>query len=203
MPENEQKESNLIKSLLKTILLIWKLKQIPPPSIYKFKKNKTMKTKFQPIVIITLAIFIFSSCSKKKDQSNITKQAIMKMEVSYAGDLQSQVAVLTFLVVNSENSLVNIVNENTENASAGPFIQNEDFDSKMISFHSVDKVSSASIMLSLSPKVYETTPENNLSITIKIYFDGKLADNQTFSYDQVSDGTSSKPKDFDYKVTAK
>ena len=128
----------------------------------------------------------------------------MKMEVSYAGDLQSQVAVLTFLAVNGENSLINIVNEKTGNASAGPFLQNEDFDtSKMISFHTVDKVSSASIMLSLSPKVYVTTPENNLSITIKIYFDGKLADNQTFSYDQVSDGTSHTPKDFDYKISVK
>ena len=161
-----------------------------------------MKTKFQSIIIITLAIFIFSSCSKKKDQPIVTKQAIMKMEVSYLGDLQSQVAVLSFLAVNAENSLINIVNENTGNASAGPFIQNEDFTaSKMISFHTVDKISSASIILSLSPKVYETTLENNLIITIKIYFDGKLADSQTFSYDQVSDGISHTPKDFDYTVT--
>ena len=163
-----------------------------------------MKTKFQSIIIITLAIFIFSSCSKKKDQPNVTKQAIMTMEVSYLGDLQSQVAVLSFLAVNAENSLINIVNENTGNASAGPFLQNEDFAvSKTISFHTVDKISSASIMLSLSPKVYETTLENNLSITIKIYFDGKLANNQTFSYDQVSDGISHTPKDFDYKISVK
>ena len=163
-----------------------------------------MKTKFQSIAIITLAIFIFSSCSKHKDQPNVTKQAIMKMEVSYTGDLQSQVAVLTFLAVNSENSLINIVNENTGNSSAGPFLQNADFSSNNnISFHTVDKISSVSIMLSLSPKVYTTTLENNLSITIKIYFDGKLADNQTFSYDQVSDGTSNTPKDFDYKISVK
>ena len=111
-----------------------------------------MKTKFQSIVIIILAIFIFSSCSKKKDQPNVTKQAIMKMEFSYIGDLQSQVAVLTFLTVNAENSLINIVNENTGNSSAGPFLQNEDFSSNnQISFHSVDKIASTSVILALSP----------------------------------------------------
>ena len=49
----------------------------------------------------------------------------------------------------------------------------------------------------------QTTPNNNLIITIKIYFDGILADNQTFSHDQVSDGTSHTPKDFDYKISVK
>ena len=43
----------------------------------------------------------------------------------------------------------------------------------------------------------QTTPDNNQSITIEIYFDEKLADNQTFSYDQVSDGTFYMSKDFD------
>ena len=55
-------------------------------------------------------------------------------------------------------------------------------------------------MLAISPKVYATSQDQNFSMTIKIYFDGKLKDNQTFSYDQVSDGTSTTPKDFDYKV---
>lgn len=159
-----------------------------------------MKTKIKIITFISLLIFI-SSCSKQKDHS-LTKQAIMKMEVSYKGNIQSQVAVLTFLAVNSSNGLVTILNENTGIASAGPFVQNEDFPAtKIISFHSVDKVTSASIMLSLSPKVYATTSDGNLSITIKIYFDGKLADNQSFSYDQVSGGISHTPKDFDYTIS--
>ena len=160
-----------------------------------------MKTRIQIIGFITVAILFFSSCSKKKNQPE-TKQAILKIEVSFTGDIQSQVAVLTFLAVNPGNGLVSILNENTGIVSAGPFIQNEDFDSsKIISFHSVDKVSSASLTLSISPKVYETSPENNLGINIKIYFDGKLADNQTFSYDQASDGNFTTPKDFDYTVT--
>ena len=159
-----------------------------------------MKTKIQIIAFIGFAIFFFSSCSKQKKQPE-AKQAIMKMEVSYSGDILSQVAVLTFLAVNSDNGLVNILNENTGIASAGPFLQNEDFDSsKLISFHSLDKVSSVSVSLSISPKVYETAPENNVSITIKIFFDEKLADNQTFSFDQVSDGISHTPRDFDYTV---
>ena len=160
-----------------------------------------MKTKIQIIGFITVAILFFSSCSKQKKQPE-TKQAILKMEVSYSGDILSQVAVLTFLAVNSGNGLVTILNENAGIASAGPFIQNEDFDSsKLISFRSVDKVSSASLTLAISPKVYATTPESGLSLTIKIYFDGKLTDNQTFSYDQLSDGISHTPKDFDYTVT--
>jgi hypothetical protein len=128
----------------------------------------------------------------------------MKMEVSYTGDLQSQVAVLTFLAVNAENSLINMVNENTGNSSAGPLLQNNDFflNNKII-FHSVDKIASTNIMLSISPKVYETTPENNLNITIKIYFDGKLTDSQTVSYVQVFNGTSHTPKDFDYRIAVK
>ena len=160
-----------------------------------------MKTKIQIIAFIGFAILFFSSCSKQTKQPE-AKQAIMKMEVSCSGDIKSQVAVLTFLAVNSGNGLINILNENTGIASAGPFIQNGDFDSsKLISFRSVDKVSSASLTLAISPKVYETTPDNGLSITIKIYFDEKLADNQTFSFDQVSDGISHTPKDFDYTVT--
>lgn len=160
-----------------------------------------MKTKIQVIAVIALLILFFPSCSKQKKQPE-TKQAILKMEVSNSGDIQSQVAVLTFLAVNPGNGLITILNENTGIASAGPFIQNEDFDSsKLISFRSVDKVSSASITLAISPKVYATTSDNGLSITIKIYFDGKLADNQTFSFDQVSDGISHTPRDFDYTVT--
>lgn len=164
-----------------------------------------MKTKFQSIVFITFVIFIFSSCSKHRDQPEANKLAIMKMEVSYSGDIQSQVAVLTFLAVNANNTnAIDIVYENTGAVSAGPFLQNADLISDTVtSFHSVEKVSYVSVMLALSPKVYETTLGNNLSITIKIYFDGKLTDNQTLSYDQVSDGTSSTPKDFDYKVTVK
>ena len=201
---NIQRISNLTKSLLKRISLTWKLKQIVQPSIYLFKKNKTMKTKFQFIVFITLAIFSFSSCSKHEDQP-ANKLAIMKMEVSYSGDIQSQVGVLTFLAVNANNSdAINIVNENTGVVSAGPFLQNADLISDTVtSFHSVEKVSYVSVMLSLSPKVYVTAPEQNLAIIIKIYFDGNLADSQTFYYDKVSDGTSSTPKDFDYKVTVK
>ena len=164
-----------------------------------------MKTKIQSTVFIAFVIFFFSSCSKHGDQPDANKLAIMKMEVSYSGDIQSQVAVLTFLAVNANNTnAIDIVNENTGAVSAGPFLQNADLISDTVtSFHSVEKVSYVSVMLALSPKVYETTLENNLSITIKIYFDGKLTDNQTLSYDQVSDGTSSTPKDFDFKVTVK
>ena len=164
-----------------------------------------MKTKFQSIVFITFAIFFFSSCSKKKDQPNTTKQAIMKMEVSYTGDLQSQVAVLTFLAVNANNTnAIDIVNENTGAVSAGPFLQNADLISDTVTvFHSVEKVSYVSVILALSPKIYVTTPQNNLAIIIKIYFDGKLADSQTFSFEKLTDGSSSTPKDFDYKVTVK
>jgi hypothetical protein len=164
-----------------------------------------MKTKFQSTVFITFAIFFFSSCSKHGDQPEANKLAIMKMEVSYSGDIQSQVVVLTFLALNANNTnAINIVNENTGAVSAGPFLQNADLSSDTVTvFHSAEKVSYVSIMLALSPKVYVTTPENNLAILIKIYFDGNLADSQTFSYDQISDGTSSTPKDFDYKVTVK
>ena len=164
-----------------------------------------MKTKYQSIALFTIALFFFSSCSKHKEQPNANKLAIMKMEVSYTGDIQSQVAVLTFLAVNANNSdAVIIVNENTGTTSAGPFLQNDDLSaSAPITFHSAEKVSYVNIMLALSPKVYATTPENNFAITIKIYFDGKLADNQTFSYDKVADGTSLEPKDFNYKTEVK
>ena len=126
----------------------------------------------------------------------------MKMEVSYTGDIQSQVAVLTFLAVDANNNnAVNIVNDRTGAVSAGPFVQNDDLSANApIIFHSAEKVSYVDIMLALSPKVYVTTPGNNFTITIKIYFDGKLADNQTFSYDKVADGASPEPKDFDYKT---
>ena len=164
-----------------------------------------MKTKYQTIALFIIALFFFSSCSKHKEQLIANKLAIMKMEVSYTGDIQSQVAVLTFLAINANNSdAATIVNENTGATSAGPFLQNADLSSnKLTTFHSAEKVSYVNIMLALSPKVYATTPENNFAITIKIYFDGKLADNQTFSYDKVADGTSLEPKDFNYKTEVK
>ncbi|MDQ2719399.1 MAG: hypothetical protein M3Z26_06500 [Bacteroidota bacterium] len=162
-----------------------------------------MKTKITILALITFTLLILSSCGKKADGiSKDNNQAIMKMEVTCNGDIQSQVAVLTFLTVNANNSLVNIITENTGNSSAGPFLQNADFSAtNTISFHSADKVSSVSIMLALSPKNYATTPDKNFSMTIKIFFDGKLKVNQTFSFDKVSDGNNQTPKDFDYKVT--
>ncbi|HUZ59457.1 MAG TPA: hypothetical protein VMU83_11815 [Hanamia sp.] len=123
------------------------------------------------------------------------------MEVSCKGDIQSQVAVLTFLAVNASGELISIVNDTTGIITAGPFLQNSDFaDHNLISFRSTTKVNSVSIMLAISPKVYATTQDQNFSMTIKIYFDGILKDNQTFSYDQLSGGTYTTPKDFDYKV---
>ena len=126
----------------------------------------------------------------------------MKMDVTCNGDIQSQVAVLTFLAVDAKSDIISIVNDSTGVSTAGPFLQNSDFPtSKRLSFHSAAKVSSVSIMLAVSPKIYVTTQDQNFSMTIKLYFDGKLKDNQTFSYDQLSGGASTTPKDFDYKVT--
>lgn len=162
-------------------------------------KNVTSKS---AIAMIILSLTIFSSCGKKDNNPVQNNQAIMKMEVSCNGDLQSQVAVLTFLTVNTEGDLITIINDTTGVITAGPFLQNLDFsDHKLISFHSSTKVSSVSVMLAISPKVYATSRDQNFSMTIKIYFDGKLKDNQIFSYDQLSGGTYTTPKDFDYKVT--
>jgi hypothetical protein len=150
-----------------------------------------------------LSFLAFSSCSKKSDTPSVqNNQAIMKMEVSCSGDLGSQVAVLTFLAVDNTGGLINIVNDSTGAVSAGPFFQNSDFPpSKQISFHSVSKVASVSVMLSIAPKIYATTPDQDFTMTIKIYFDDTLKDNQTFYYDQLSGGNFTTPKDFDYKVT--
>jgi hypothetical protein len=162
-------------------------------------KNVTSKS---ALALIILSLTIFSSCGKKDDHPSLqNKQAIMRMEVTVNGDIQSQVAILTFLTVNSEGDLITIINDTTGVITAGPFLQNSDFsDHKLISFHSVKKVSSVSVMLAISPKVYATSPDQNFSMIIKIYFDGKLKDNQTFSYDQLSGGAFTTPKDFDYKV---
>jgi len=163
-------------------------------------KNTT--TKFL-LELITLSLLIISSCGKKDDKpSSQNNEATMKMEVSCKGDIESQVAVLTFLAVNASGELISIVNDTTGIITAGPFLQNSDFaDHNLISFRSTTKVSSVSVMLAISPKVYATTQDQNFSMNIKIYFDGILKDNQTFSYDQLSGGTYTTPKDFDYKIT--
>jgi|GEM_PF-5977811 len=163
-------------------------------------KNTT--TKFL-LELITLSLLIISSCGKKDDKpSSQNNEATMKMEVSCKGDIESQVAVLTFLAVNASGELISTVNDTTGIITAGPFLQNSDFaDHNLISFRSTTKVSSVSVMLAISPKVYATTQDQNFSMNIKIYFDGILKDNQTFSYDQLSGGTYTTPKDFDYKIT--
>lgn len=163
-----------------------------------------MKNRFTKSVwtFVAFALLILSSCGKKDNNPTVqNKEATMRMEVSWNGDIQSQVAVLTFLAVNTQSDLINIVNDTTGVISAGPFLQNADFSAhKVISFHSLTKVSSVSIMLAISPKVYGTSQDQSLLITIKIYFDGKLKDNQTFSYDELGGGTFTTPKDFNYKV---
>lgn len=163
-------------------------------------KNTTTKSL---LALITLSLVIISSCGKKDDKpSPQNNEATMKMEVSCNGDIQSQVAVLTFLAVNASGELISIVNDSTGIITAGPFLQNSDFaNHTLIPFHTTTKVNSVSVMLAISPKVYVTTQDQNFSMTIKIYFDGILKDNQTFSYGQLSGGTSTTPKDFDYKVT--
>jgi len=163
-------------------------------------KNTTTKSL---LALITLSLLIISSCGKKDDKpSSQNKEATMKMEVTYKGDIQSQVAVLIFLAVNATGELIGIANDTTGIITSGPFLQNSDFaDHNQISFRSTTKVSSVSVMLAISPKVYATSLDENFSMTIKIYFDGNLKDNQTFSYDQLSGGTYTTPKDFDYKVT--
>ena len=160
--------------------------------------NINRKTVFFFIV----SFLAFSSCNKKSDTPSVqNNQAIMKMEVSCSGDLSSQVAVLTFLAVDNTGGLISIANDSTGVVSAGPFFQNSDFPaSKQISFHSVSKVASVSVMLSIAPKIYATTPDQDFTMTIKIYFDDTLKDNQTFSYEQVSGGNFTTPKDFNYKV---
>lgn len=154
------------------------------------------------LIFSMLTVLIISSCGKKDDRSSLqSKQAIMIMEVKVKGDLQSQVAALTFNTVNAKSELVNIVNDSTGVITAGPFLQNSDFsDHHLITFHSVEKVNSVNVMLAISPKVYATSEDQNLVIAIRIYFDGKLKDDQTFSYSQVSGGVYTTPKDFNYKV---
>jgi len=149
-----------------------------------------------------MSLLIISSCGKKGDNPTVqNKEAIMKMEVICKGDIQSQVAVLTFLAVNASGELISIANDTTGTITAGPFLQNSDFAlHNLITFHSTMKVSFVSVMLAISPKVYATTQDENFSMTIKIYFNGNLKDNQTFSYDQLSGGDFTTPKDFDYKV---
>ena len=154
------------------------------------------------VLCFFVSFLVFSSCNKKSDTPSVQNdQAIMKMEVSCNGDIGSQVAVLSFLAVDANSGLVNIANDSTGNISAGPFFQNSDFPpSKQISFHSVSKVNSLSVMLSIAPKIYATTPDQGFIMTIKIYFDNTLKDNQTFSYNQLSGGNFTTPRDFNYKV---
>ena len=125
--------------------------------------NITAKTVF----FFIASVLAFSSCNKKSDTPSLqNNQAIMKMEVSCSGDIASQVAVLSFLAVDANGGLVNIANDSTGAISAGPFFQNSDFPpSKQISFHSASKAASVSVMLSIAPKIYATTPDQGFIMT--------------------------------------
>jgi hypothetical protein len=162
-------------------------------------KNRTTKA---VLILFVFSLLILSSCGKKNNNPTVqNKDATMRMEVFWKGDLQSQVAVLTFLAVNTQSDLINIINDTTGVITAGPFLQNADFSAhKFMTFHSAAKVNSVSVMLAISPKVYTTSQDEDLLITIKIYFDGKLKDNQSFFYDELGGGVFTTPKDFNYKV---
>ena len=157
------------------------------------------------ITAIAFVTIMVGSCSKKDaTPSSSHKLANMKLELSYSGAINSQSAILTFLTADANTNLAsNIVNEQTGVSSPAPFLLSNDFSAAGISFHSESKVSYVKIMLSISQKPVVTAPQDNLAITVKIYFDSKLADSQTFSYDKVFDPISSEIKSVDYQIDVK
>lgn len=161
--------------------------------------------KMKIIIAIALITIMVGSCGKKDTTpSNSHKLANMKLELSYTGDINSQSAVFTFLSGDANTNLAsNVVNEKTGVSSSAPFILSNDFSATGISFYSENKVSYVKVMLSISQKPVATVAQDNLAITVKIYYDGKLADSQTFSYDKVFDPISSEIKSIDYQIDVK
>lgn len=163
-----------------------------------------MKTSSRILLLLIVTIpFLLNSCSKDDNGGTNHPTASMQMEITYTGDITSQNAIITLLAADENtNTASEIVNENTGASSLGPMLYNKDLSASGTKLHSVNKVSYAKVMLVMSPKPAETTPENDLSITIKTYFNGQLADQQTFVYDAVFSNTT-ETKTFDYKVFVK
>lgn len=117
----------------------------------------------------------------------------MTAEVSYSGDLSSQLVFVSVagLWVKNENDHVgksiDLINDQTQKSDIIWNIKNAQFeDHEKYSFTSDGKVTKAMVEVAFNedrPKDLEK--DKQIAITVKIYFDGKLADEQTFSNDKA------------------
>lgn len=159
-----------------------------------------MKTSIK-LLIVGIALLFFASC-KKDSNEKLPDGAILKVQVTFNGDFDSQVAGLTFHAEKSSNNYIDIINEKTGNKSSAPVLSNTNFTpGETISFRSVDKIKMVNVYLTIGPKISDPGTAGNLSVTVKIYMDGVLKDSKTHNYDQRFD-INPTPKQFDYSITA-
>lgn len=155
------------------------------------------------LITIGLALILFAAgCKKDADEKTGGKEAMLKVEVTFNGDLATQVAALTFHAEKNSSTYIDIVNDKTGQKTSAPVLSNTDFTpGETISFHSVKAINVVNIFLTIGPKISVPGPDGNFSATIKVYLDGVLKDIKTLSYDQ-SFSNSPDPKQWDYKIAA-
>jgi len=150
-----------------------------------------MKPIFKNLLFaLTISCLLFS-CSKDDPTSNVKDfpQADMTIEVSYTGDLSTQLVFASVAGISVKNAndhvgtSIKLLNDQTKESDIIWNLKNSQFEvHDKYTFTSVGKVTKAMIEVAFNEdRPAGLAEDKQIAITVKVYFDGKLADEQTFS----------------------
>jgi len=154
-----------------------------------------MKPIFKNLLFaLTISCLLFS-CSKDNSAPAVKDypKADMKVEVSFKGDLSSQLVFASVAGISVKNAndhvgtSIKLLNDQTNESDIIWNLKNAQFeDHDKYTFSSVGKVTKAMIEVAFNEdRPAGLAEDKQIAITVKIYFDGKLADEQTFSNDKA------------------
>jgi len=154
-----------------------------------------MKPVFKSVVFAVIFSCLLFSCSKKDANMGDKDypQAKMTAEISYTGDLSSQLvfaSISAFKVKNANDHVgasVNLINDQTQTSDIIWNLKNDQFeDHDKYRFTSDGAVTKAMVEVAFnSDRPAGLDADKIIAVTVKIYFNGKLADEQTFSNEKA------------------
>ena len=154
-----------------------------------------MKQSFK-ILFFALAISCLLFSFAKDDASSDVKdypQANMTAEVTYSGDISSQMVYVSIAGLWDKNEndhvgkSIKLINDQTKKSDIIWNLKNAQFkDYDKYTFTSDGKVTKTMVNVSFNEdRPAGLEEEKQITITVKIFFDGKLADEQTFNKDKL------------------
>lgn len=152
-----------------------------------------MKQSFKSLFFtLTISCLLFSF-AKDKASSAVKDypQANMTAEVTYSGDISSLMVYVSIAGLWDENDHVGksikLINDQTTKSDIIWNLKNAQFkDYDKYTFTSDGKVTKAMVNVAFNEdRPAGLEEDKQITITVKIFFDGKLADEQTFNKDKL------------------